>query len=64
MDDNSAEGAIGKQELTEARTPRQELSEFIAGQEGRIGDVYNLSREGLDARGIADSLNVATQGFV
>lgn len=43
---------------------RDALAEFIATQEGRIGDVYNLTREGLDARGIADRLDVDSQGFV
>ncbi|MBB1026073.1 MULTISPECIES: GIY-YIG nuclease family protein [unclassified Dietzia] len=45
-------------------SPRAELAEFISSQETRIGDVYNLSEEGLDARGIADRLNVDTPGFV
>lgn len=49
---------------SEMRTPRDELAEFIASQETRIGDVYNLTEEGLDARGIADRLNVDTAGFV
>lgn len=44
--------------------PRDELAEFIASQETRIGDVYNLTAEGLDARGIADRLNIDTSGFV
>lgn len=49
---------------SEPISPREELAEFIASQETRIADVYNLSAEGLDARGIADRLNVDTPGFV
>lgn len=55
--DGQGNGAI-------TRTPREELAEFISLQEGRIGDVFNLTQEGLDARAIADRLNVETQGFV
>lgn len=47
-----------------ATTPRDELAEFIASQETRIGDVYNLTAEGLDPRGIADRLNIDTSSFV
>ncbi|GAA1740488.1 hypothetical protein GCM10009809_40000 [Isoptericola hypogeus] len=45
-------------------TPREELAEFVAGQEGRIGDVFTLTGDGLGARDIAERLNVDTPGFV
>lgn len=45
-------------------SPREELAEFIAGQEGRIGDVFTLAAEGLSATEIAERLNVDTPGFV
>lgn len=64
MDESSEQAAFGSGVSANPRTPREELSDFIARQEGRIGDVYNLTQEGLDARAIADRLNVATQGFV
>ncbi|MFC8596831.1 GIY-YIG nuclease family protein [Isoptericola sp. NPDC057191] len=51
-------------ELARISAPREELAEFIAAQEGRIGDVFTLTGEGLSAREIADRLNVDTPGFV
>ncbi|WP_179275449.1 GIY-YIG nuclease family protein [Rhodococcoides fascians] len=64
----AAEGSVpmfGKQEDGAPEpAPREELADFISQQEGRIGDVFNLTQEGLDARAIADRLNVETQGFV
>lgn len=54
----------GEEGGSPALTPREELAEFISQQEGRIGDVFNLTQEGLDARAIADRLNVETPGFV
>ncbi|MBO0919786.1 hypothetical protein J1G42_02965 [Cellulomonas sp. zg-ZUI222] len=38
--------------------PRNELVAFIAEQEGRIGDAYRLTEQGLSARAIGDELNV------
>ncbi|MDQ1200492.1 GIY-YIG nuclease family protein [Rhodococcus sp. SORGH_AS_0303] len=51
-------------EVSEVLSPRDELSVFIQGQQGRIGDVSRLSAEGLDATQIANALNVASTGFV
>lgn len=45
-------------------SPRAELEELLEANEGRLGDVYRLSQEGLTAEQIADRLNVATIGFV
>jgi len=45
-------------------TPRDEIRRLIAGHEGRIGDVFRLSEEGLSPEQIAERLNVATQNFV
>ncbi|MGF0117439.1 GIY-YIG nuclease family protein [Promicromonospora sp. Marseille-Q5078] len=51
-------------ELARVLAPREELAEFIADQEGRIGDIFTLTSEGLGAKDIAERLNVDTQGFV
>jgi hypothetical protein len=45
-------------------SPRGELERLIETDEGRIGDVYRLSREGLTPQQIADRLNVASYAFV
>lgn len=62
--DPMTDNEIPTVEATLPLSPRQELAEFIAGQEGRIGDVYMLTQEGLNAKQIAERLNVDTSGFV
>lgn len=59
----ATEGLHGEEPPSE-QTPRDELADFIGRQDSRIGDVFRLSQQGLDARAIADRLNVDTQGFV
>ncbi len=44
--------------------PREELERFLAADQRRLGDVYRLTRQGLNADQIAERLNVATPGFV
>jgi hypothetical protein len=48
----------------EVLSPRDEIRELIATNEGRLGDVYRLLQEGLSPEQIAERLNVATQSFV
>ncbi|NIL81098.1 GIY-YIG nuclease family protein [Rhodococcoides kroppenstedtii] len=62
MTDGEAVAALSKSDRV--LEPREEIAEFIATQEGRIGDVYRLSLEGLDPAQIAARLNVETAGFV
>ncbi|QAY69559.1 GIY-YIG nuclease family protein [Xylanimonas protaetiae] len=45
-------------------SPRDELGEFIAVQDGRLGEVYRLWHERPDARWIADQQNVASVGYI
>ncbi|TFD63726.1 GIY-YIG nuclease family protein [Cryobacterium sp. Hb1] len=51
-------------EVAAAPSPRDEIRELIATNEGRLGDVYRLLEEGLSAERIAERLNIATQNFV
>ena len=44
--------------------PIDEIRDLIASSEGRLGDVYRLTEEGLDPDQIAEKLNVATSSFV
>lgn len=51
-------------ERIDARTPRDEIRDLIATNEGRLGDVYRLLQENLTPEQIAERLDVATQSFV
>lgn len=51
-------------EAVPAPTPRDEVRELIATNDGRLGDVYRLLEDGLSPEQIAERLNVATQNFV
>jgi len=44
--------------------PREEVQQFISGDDRRLGDVFRLTRDGLSPEQIADHLNVSTSGFV
>ncbi|MEO6533824.1 MAG: GIY-YIG nuclease family protein [Pseudolysinimonas sp.] len=44
--------------------PRQEIEQLLESDEGRIGDVYRLTKDGLSPQEIADRLNVASYAFV
>jgi DNA-binding NarL/FixJ family response regulator len=54
----------GRNLRTATPSPRDELENLIETDEGRIGDVFRLSREGLTPQEIADRLNVASYAFV
>ena len=47
-----------------APTPRDEIAALLSSHEGRLGDVYRLTEEGLTPEQIAERLNVATPNFV
>ena len=49
---------------TPSPAPRQEIEDLLANSEGRLGDVYRLTVEGLTPEQIAERLNVATINFV
>jgi T5orf172 domain len=46
------------------RTALDEIRELISTSEGRLGDVYRLTQQGLSPEQIAAELDVATHGFV
>ena len=48
----------------EPPSPRDELEQLLETDEGRLGDVFRLTREGLSPQEIADRLNVASIAFV
>lgn len=64
MDSDEVDFSRLHPETAEPLSPRAELGAFIAAQDDRTGDVYRLTQRGLDARAIADELDVATTGFV
>lgn len=45
-------------------SPRDEIARLLELSEGRLGEVYRLTAEGLTPEQIAERLNVATAGFV
>lgn len=51
-------------ETDSVQSPREELEQLIEGGEGRLSDVYRLTRQGLSPQQIADRLDVASFAFV
>ncbi|RZI96226.1 MAG: GIY-YIG nuclease family protein [Microbacterium sp.] len=50
--------------VVDVPAPRAEIEDLLRDHEGRLGDVFRLSEQGLEPDQIAEALDVATSNFV
>lgn len=60
----SMDTALGDEHEVRRPSPREEIEELIASGEGRLSEVFVMTRDGLAPDQIAQQLNVATASFV